>query len=314
MSNDILQHYGIKRRSGRYPWGTGAKWAKIRARVSKTIGVKRMPGKPKHERPDRTKKYDNRKPFEKRTNEYSKLNRIKSENEFMDYANNRWLSKESRNKAKEIFKNREQYSDNKLKEESKKLSIESQVSQELGKRTKARGDYARILSRVISEKVVDKLDTEGDNKKNLKSLINVAINSTDKNKSISDVKKDAFESTARIGIKKLADKPGGLEKIVKDAIAKQKSNPIIDKIINKQDMKDNVKSAAEDLKKAKKDRIKNVLNKNKRKETKEAITKAKENLAEAEKILNDNKISTKIKKRIKDKKKKRERVDNDKSR
>lgn len=306
MSNDILQHYGVKRRSGRYPWGSGQKWAKIRARISKTIGVKRMPEKPKNERPNKTKKYDNRKPFEKRNNEYNKLNRIKSENEFMDYANNRWLSKESRNKAKEIFKNKEQYSDNKLKEESKKLSIESQVSQELGKRTKARGDYARILSRVISEKVVDKLDTEGDNKKNLKSLINVAINSTDKNKSISDVKKDAFESTARIGIKKLADKPGGLEKIVKDAITKQKSNPIIDKIIKKQDMKDNVKSAAEDLKKAnaeaKKNIVKNVLNKNKRKETKETIAKAKENLAEAEKILNDNKISTKIKKRIKNKK------------
>lgn len=306
MSNDILQHYGVKRRSGRYPWGSGQKWAKIRARVSKTIGVKRIPEKPKNERPNKAKKYDNRKPFEKRNNEYNKLNRIKSENEFMDYANNRWLSKESRIKAKEIFKNKEQYSDNKLKEESKKLSIESQVSQELGKRTKARGDYARILSRVISEKVVDKLDTEGDNKKNLKSLINVAINSTDKNKSISDVKKDAFESTARIGIKKLADKPGGLEKIVKDAITKQKSNPIIDKIINKQDMKDNVKSAAEDLKKAnaeaKKNIVKNVLNKNKRKETKETIAKAKENLAEAEKILNDNKISTKIKKRIKNKK------------
>lgn len=306
MSNDILQHYGVKRRSGRYPWGSGQKWAKIRARVYKTIGVKRMPEKPKNERPNKTKKYDNRKPFEKRNNEYNKLNRIKSENEFMDYANNRWLSKESRIKAKEIFKNKEQYSDNKLKEESKKLSIESQVSQELGKRTKARGDYARILSRVISEKVVDKLDTEGDNKKNLKSLINVAINSTDKNKSISDVKKDAFESTARIGIKKLADKPGGLEKIVKDAITKQKSNPIIDKIIKKQDMKDNVKSAAEDLKKAnaeaKKNIVKNVLNKNKRKETKETIAKAKENLAEAEKILNDNKISTKIKKRIKNKK------------
>ena len=309
MNNDTLQHYGVKRRSGRYPWGSGEKWAKIRARVSKTIGVKRMPEKPKNERPDRTKKYDNRKPFEKRTGEYDKLNRIKSENEFMDYANNRWLSKESRIKAREVFKNKENYSDNALKETAKKLSIESQVSQELGKRTKARGDYARILSRVISEKVVDKLNTEGDNKKNLKSLINVAINSTDKNKSISDVKKDAFEATTRIGIKKLADKPGGLEKIVKDAITKQKSNPIIDKIIKKQDMKDNVKSAAEDLKKAnaesKKNIIKNVLNKNKRKETKAAIVKAKENLAEAEKILNDNKVSNKVKKRIKDKLKKR---------
>lgn len=305
MSNDILQHYGIKRRSGRYPWGSGEKWAKIRARVSKTIGVKRMPEKPKNERPDRTKKYDNRKPFEKRTGEYDKLNRLKSENEFMNYANNRWLSKESRIKAKEMFKNKEKYSDRELQEVSKKLSIESQVSQELGKRTKSRGDYARILSRVISEKVVDKLDTEKDNKKNLKGLINVAINSTDKNKSISDVKKDAFEATTRIGIKKLADKPGGLEKIVKDAITKQKSNPIIDKIIKKQDMKDNVKSAAEDLKKAKKNNIKNVLNKNKRKETKETIAKAKENLAEAEKILNDNKVSNKVKKRIKDKLKKR---------
>ena len=38
-------------------------------------------------------------------------NRIKSENEFMDYANNRWLSKESRTKAKEMFKNKEKYSD-----------------------------------------------------------------------------------------------------------------------------------------------------------------------------------------------------------
>lgn len=308
MSNDTLQHYGIKRRSGRYPWGSGEKWAKIRARVSKTIGVKRMPEKPKKERPDRTKKYDNRKPFEKRTGEYDKLNRLKSENEFMNYANNRWLSKESRIKAKEMFKNKEKYSDRELQEVSKKLSIESQVSQELGKRTKSRGDYARILSRVISEKVVDKLDTEKDNKKNLKGLINVAINSTDKNKSISDVKKDAFEATTRIGIKKLADKPGGLEKIVKDAITKQKSNPIIDKIINKQDMKDNVKSAAEDLKKAnaeaKKNIVKNVLNKNKRKETKETIAKAKENLAEAEKILNDNKLTNKVKKRIKDKKRK----------
>lgn len=304
MNNDTLQHYGVKRRSGRYPWGSGEKWAKIRARVSKTIGVKRMPEKPKNERPNKTKKYDNRKPFEKRNNEYNKLNRIKSENEFMDYANNRWLSKESRLKAREVFKNKENYSDNALKETAKKLSIESQISQELGKRTKARGDYARILSRVISEKVVDKLNTEGDNKKNLKSLINVAINSTDKNKSISDVKKDAFEATTRIGIKKLADKPGGLEKIVKDAITKQKSNPIIDKIINKQDMKDNVKSAAEDLKKVKKDRIKTILNKNKREETKVAITKAKENLAEAEKLLNDTKLTTKLKKRIKDKYKK----------
>ena len=309
MSNDILQHYGIKRRSGRYPWGSGQKWAKIRARISKTIGVKRMPEKPKNERPNKAKKYDNRKPFEKRTGEYDKLNRLKSENEFMNYANNRWLSKESRTKAKEMFKNKEKYSDRELQEVSKKLSIESQVSQELGKRTKSRGDYARILSRVISEKVVDKLDTEKDNKKNLKGLINVAINSTDKNKSISDVKKDAFEATTRIGIKKLADKPGGLEKIVKDAITKQKSNPIIDKIINKQDMKDNVKSAAEDLKKAnaeaKKNIIKNILNKNKRKETKETIAKAKENLVEAEKILNDNKVSNKVKKRIKDKLKKR---------
>lgn len=208
MTNDTLQHHGIK----------GMKWgvirnlqAKRRAKAKKRkkrnaeriAKIKALQSSKKALKTAKTKSANTKKAISRKikAKQQKQKNRslldynikrsvrLNEENKFLTFADNRMLSHASRKECQKIFKNRKDYSYDDLKKLSSKYNEEASISSALYQRTKKRSDCNRVIAKAAVNYAFN------GELKYFSNPVKKVIDSTDKNRSKSDVKRDLLAAT-----------------------------------------------------------------------------------------------------------------------
>lgn len=148
-----------------------------------------------------------------------KLNRLKKENEMLDYSSNRWLSRTSRREAKKLYKNRDKYDYNDLNTRSKDFELESSINREMGKRRQLKGDITRTISKGVVNVGLN-MTSKG---KYAKKIANAIIDSTDRNMSSDQIKKVIVKAATETVSDNTRDFSGPLKEQIKRAMPKKET-------------------------------------------------------------------------------------------
>lgn len=198
------------------------KWG-IRKAISRVSSKLR----PKKRNPtDRRQNRHSRKPIKQTKKNYSldksspsqfKLNRLKKENEMLDYSSNRWLSRTSRREAKRLYKNRDKYDYNELNRRSKDFELESSINREMGKRRQLKGDIVRTVTKGLVNVGLN-MTSKG---KYVKKIASAIIDSTDRNTSSDQIKKSIVKAVTETVSDNTRDFSKPLKSQLKRAISRK---------------------------------------------------------------------------------------------
>lgn len=178
MKNE-LHHHGI----------LGMKWGVRRNLQEKRRAAARRAKKIKKKVSSMKVKPQKKNSRQKLDNNIKRSVRLNEENKFMNFADNRMLSRGSRKECAKIFKNRENYSYNELQKLSNKYQEEANISNALYQRTKKKTDMNRTLAKAAVNYAFD------GELKYISNPVKKAIESTDRTKTSDQVRRDMLSAS-----------------------------------------------------------------------------------------------------------------------